>query len=414
MTFPGEFDDTPPEGVARPQVLARPTRRWLAAVAAAALLGALFSAISTADFIAHLDRQVHSIHCSYFPGGGRSLGESGCRAVMMSPYSSLFRDSMWGGLPISLLALAVFAYLVYRSVDFARRDRVTTEHTRFLIAATLLPVLASVVYASIAILEVGSVCKLCVGVYAASAAGFVFAVVAHRCAEQTFALRRLTGVHARWFGEGVAYVAVMTLLYVAFAPVSDRPTEGCGRLTKTADRAGILIPFAGSNTGEPSVVVLDPLCSACRSFDRRLEASGKIDRLNLRLMLFPLDAACNWMVKDSLHRGACAVSEAILCSPDRVTEVVGWAFDNQEDLLAMGRDDGRALRRRLAERFPKAAKCLGSARIKNKLNKSLRWAVANALPVLTPQLIVGDRRVCDEDTDLGLEYTLAAVLEGRK
>jgi len=38
--------------------------------------------------------------------------------------------------------------------------------------------------------------------------------------------------------------------------------------------------------------------------------------------------------------------------------------------------------------------------------------VSNALPVLTPQLFVGDKRVCDEDTDLGLEYTIARMLEG--
>ena len=42
--------------------------------------------------------------------------------------------------------------------------------------------------------------------------------------------------------------------------------------------------------------------------------------------------------------------------------------------------------------------------------KSLRWAVANAIPVLTPQLFVGNSRMCDEDTDLGLEYTLHQML----
>ena len=35
----------------------------------------------------------------------------------------------------------------------------------------------------------------------------------------------------------------------------------------------------------------------------------------------------------------------------------------------------------------------------------------NAIPVLTPQLFIGDRRVCDEDTDLGLEYTATALLQ---
>ena len=54
--------------------------------------------------------------------------------------------------------------------------------------------------------------------------------------------------------------------------------------------------------------------------------------------------------------------------------------------------------------------CLGGALVKNKLTKSLRWAVANAIPVLTPQLFVGNSRMCDEDSDLGLEFTLAKML----
>jgi hypothetical protein len=48
--------------------------------------------------------------------------------------------------------------------------------------------------------------------------------------------------------------------------------------------------------------------------------------------------------------------------------------------------------------------------VRSKLTKGLRWAVANAIPVLTPQLFVAETRMCDEDTDLGLEYTLSRML----
>jgi hypothetical protein len=57
--------------------------------------------------------------------------------------------------------------------------------------------------------------------------------------------------------------------------------------------------------------------------------------------------------------------------------------------------------------------CLGSPLVKNKLTKSLRWAVSNAIPVLTPQLFVGNARMCDEDTDLGLEFTLSNMLSAK-
>jgi hypothetical protein len=46
----------------------------------------------------------------------------------------------------------------------------------------------------------------------------------------------------------------------------------------------------------------------------------------------------------------------------------------------------------------------------------LRYIVSNHLPVSTPQMYLGDTRVCDEDTDMGLAYAirkLAPALEAR-
>ncbi len=116
------------------------------------------------------------------------------------------------------------------------------------------------------------------------------------------------------------------------------------------------------------------------------------------------------MLKSSLHPGACAVSEAILCAPDKVQDIVAWAFAEQPKLLELGKKDDKALRKAITGKFPALNTCLGSAKVKAKLNKSLRHAVDNALPVQTPQLFVRKTRLCDEDTDLGLEYTLTRML----
>jgi hypothetical protein len=69
---------------------------------------------STYDFAAHLDRQVHTITCSFVPGlGGRdATGTSGCHAALMSPFSSFARTTTWGGVPWSLLGLSVFVFLL--------------------------------------------------------------------------------------------------------------------------------------------------------------------------------------------------------------------------------------------------------------------------------------------------------------
>jgi hypothetical protein len=194
------------------------------------------------------------------------------------------------------------------------------------------------------------------------------------------------------------------------APLSDKSAHGCGTLVKKDDPNQVLFALGGSNSGAPSIAVIDPLCGACKGFEERMEGSGLLDRINLRGVLMPLDSTCNWMVKESLHPGACAVSEAILCDRDRGAQVLAYAFAHQEELINLAKSDDAKLRQRLTDQFPNLKGCLGTPAIKNKVNKSLRWAVANALPVLTPQLFVNDKRMCDEDTDLGLEYTVSAML----
>jgi uncharacterized membrane protein len=420
MTTPMSFhDDRPPDGGPRYSApvpvgngAAKP---FLFLTAIGSLLGVIFAGVSTSDFISHLDRQVHSIHCSFIPGAGAEIGESGCRTVMLSPYSSMFRESLWGGLPISLLATAVFAYLVMFTLRLALSNKPFTKHeSLYLLAAAALPVVMSVIYGFIAVNKIGAVCKLCVGVYASSGLIFLGAIMAHMRAEQPPSTQMPTGQYARWFGEGVLYVAVLAIFYVMFAPSSPKSLQGCGTLVKKDD-SGIMIPLGTGRGGTPAIAVVDPLCPACKGFDDRMKASDLYKKLSIEAVLFPLDSTCNWMVKDSLHPGACAVSEAMLCERDGgAEEILDWAFKNQEELRDIAAKDDNKVRQRIEKEFPKVKGCLGSAKIKNQVNKSLRWAVANALPVLTPQLFIDDKRVCDEDTDLGLEYTVAKMLEGSK
>jgi len=381
----------------------------------------VFAAVSTSDFMQHLDRQTHSVHCSFIPGARPEAGESGCKTVMMSPYSSVFRESVWGGIPISLWALAVFAYLVYRAGLLVWRKTATQAETRFLLAATALPVLMTVIFAFISISKIGSTCKICVGIYFSSAVCFIAAVLAHRNNPAPMDGESAQARYAIAFGEGVAFVTVLSIAYLWAAPAADPSAAltGCGSLVTAEDPAGVMLQLTSGGHGEAAIEVLDPLCPSCKAFDTRLAASSLHDRLNLKAVLFPLDNTCNWMITEALHPGACAVSEALLCAAglsggpkddDAAREVLRWAFKNQEQLRTMAAKDDTGLRQKIENTFPKVKGCLGSALVKNKLTKSLRWAVANGIPVLTPQLFVGNARMCDEDSDLGLEYTLSQML----
>jgi hypothetical protein len=156
--------------------------------------------------------------------------------------------------------------------------------------------------------------------------------------------------------------------------------------------------------------VLDPLCPACKGFSERLAASGLGDQLQIKFVLFPLDKECNWMVGESLHPGACAVSEALLCAGDRASKVLDWAFANQADLRGRGGSGQSAVYARIKQEFPDLANCVGQPAVRARVNKGLRWIVANSLPVLTPQLFVRNQKLPDEDTDLRLDYVLSRVL----
>lgn len=388
---------------------------------AGALLGCLFAGLSTSDFMQHLDRQVHAIHCSFIPGAAKELGESGCKTVMMSPYSSFFRTSTWGGVPVSLWALATFAFLAYRALHLLWKGKATSAETKFLLAATGLPLLMTVVYGFLSVVKVGTTCKVCVGIYVASALVFAGALRTHLKNDAGGeGYDSPTPKFIAWFLEGVAFVAVLTVAYLAFTPGADpkKSLSGCGSLVTAEDPNGVMLPMPSGDDGEPAIEVLDPLCPACKAFDERLSASDLKRKLNLKAVLFPLDSTCNWMVTEALHPGACAVSEAMLCAgglsgakdEKASNEVLRWAFKNQESLRELASKDEAALRAKLETTFPKVKGCLGGTQVKAKLTKSLRWAVANAIPVLTPQLFVGNARMCDEDSDLGLEYTLTRML----
>ena len=387
-------------------------RKTLILLAAFAFAGVIFAGVSSYDFIAHLDRQVHAITCSIVPGIGPKdvSGESGCHTVLMSPYSSVMRDLTWGGIPIALPALGVFAFLLFRAVDLLLRKRMVRSETGFMVAATALPVVTSIVYAIISATQIGTFCKVCLGIYASSLGVFVAAIVAHMLTQPSGEAKgSMLNQWGFYFVEGLAMVALSVLLYLVFKPAYVDSLLHTSGLRHPEDKYGVMLDMHGSGH-VPAIEVLDPLCPACKGFSERLAASGLSEQLQIKFVLFPLDKECNWMVDNSLHPGACAVSEAVLCAGDRASKVLAWAFANQDNLRARGGGSQSAVYARIKEEFPDLAGCVGQPAVRARVNKGLRWIVANSLPVLTPQLFIRNQKLPDEDTDLGLDYVLSRVL----
>ena len=388
----------------------------------AAAAAVLFSAVSTYDFVQHLDRQLHGIHCSFVPGLGAldASGASGCHAALMSPWSSVLRKAIWGGIPIALPGLAVYAFLLFRGLDlWLNRREGSRNATFFLVAASLLPVIASIAMGGIALGLIGELCKLCVGMYVASFVMFGAALWAWLAARKAgpaaapedadFAMKP----HVLSFLEGMGFVLLSVVVYLLLVPDASAFVGTCGALKKTADPYGIMVPLDARSGGKTMIEVMDPLCPACRGFERRLDASGLGEQVHRLAVLMPLDDTCNWMVSSAVHPGACAVSEAVLCAGDQATAVLDWAFLNQEAVRDAAAKDPNAAAEMVKAAFPAVASCVGTPAVRSKVNKSLRWAVSNQLPVLMPQVFVDGVRLCDEDTDLGMDFALSRLIEGK-
>ncbi|AUX46024.1 hypothetical protein SOCE26_075270 [Sorangium cellulosum] len=431
--------------------------RWPAALAlGGSLLGLSFSASSTFDYIRHLDRQVHDLHCSFIPGLSAQEGaDSACRVAMYSPYSALFRESFWGGLPISLFALGAFAFFA----AFALYVLLSAQHAprraaHFLFLAGLTPLAVSVLMAVISAVRLGVFCKTCVGMYVSSAllaAGGVWAFLEDRREARAAAwsgaparaasaagagpvgptvpmaplgvegpggAAAATPAPARRMGSWILLpcwlvalgVSTVTpaLLYASALPSYAGYMTGCGKLEKPTEPHGALLHVKPPGAVQPATILVDPLCPTCKAFHQRLVAEGVFEKLDTTLVLFPLDSDCNWMLSQAVHPGACLISKAILCSDHRAMDVLEWAYDNQEELLE-GAKSGAGVanvQAAIRQRWPGLDVCMDSKETSLRMNRMLRYIVDNKLPVSTPQMFLGDTRLCDEDTDIGLSYAI--------
>ncbi|MFO0751205.1 MAG: vitamin K epoxide reductase family protein [Myxococcota bacterium] len=387
-------------------------RGWLFVVMVAALVGTIFAGISTSDNLKNHDGETHQISCSINPLAAKTDAESGCSQAMFSPYSSLFRVAVWGGVPIALFAFATFAFLAAFALSLGVKRDVSRRDTLFLLLGSLVPVGASAVYATIAATQLGSFCQVCIGIYVASGLTALLALIAHMRAWPGEG-KLPWGRWGLWFLEGVVVVAAVLGLYMAWVP-SDREsvTKGCGALVEEPGNESFVLTLPSEPGAVPSLEVLDPLCNWCKGLDQRLAASGLDKKLARRVVVFPMDTCVpNDMVRSRLHPGACTVSYAMLCAPQSAKKILDYAFADQERLLELGKTNEAALKADLEQHFPEVKGCIGSAKVKAELTRARNWAARNALELSTPQLFVAGTQVCKKNTDLGLEYTLTRMLE---
>lgn len=373
-----------------------------------AVLGVTFAAYSTLDYAKHLDRGVHDLHCSFVPGAEPTAEAEACRAAMYSPYSALFKEELWGGVPISLFALGAFSFLAaFALYVVLAGTRAPRRALTFLALVGVTPLLVSVAMFTISVTRVGALCKTCVGIYVASllvAVGALWAVSGGRGALGRADVGKLMPL--TWLLVMGVVTLLPALVYARGVPDHRPFLRECGSLKNPKEPHDALVRIQGARAVQAAVFFEDPLCPTCKAFHDRLTAEGAIDRFDVQLALFPLDSECNWMLDRPLHPGACTISKVILCAKNPLT-ALEWAFDNQEELTRTGAAGEAALRDYLSRKFGEAMlKCIDSRETSVRLNRHLHFAADNSIPVSTPQVYLGDMRLCDEDTDIGLRYAL--------
>jgi uncharacterized membrane protein len=404
-----------------------PSAKEFAAIAAsAAALGLIFAGYSTYDYAQQLDRQVHAVHCSFIPGAPVSTdADNACKTALFSPYSAIFRASWWGGVPISVFAFGAFTFFVGFGVYLwlgARRPRAYA----FYAAAALAPLGASVVMFFISALHLHVFCKLCVGIYVSSlvltcAAAFGWRTSRREAAPQAANLpAEAKGAPPApqgflwvliWLAMLGAAALAPALAYVSALPDYRALVGQCGKLAVVAEAHNALLKIATAHPTRAVLLFEDPLCPTCKAFHERIVDEGIFDRLDVTMALFPLDTECNWMLDRSLHPGACLVAKAVLCGGnERARSILEWAFDEQDELSELGKRGSEALTSKIAARWDsEISSCLQRPQTATRLNQQLHFAANNHVPVSTPQMFLGNQRICDEDTDLGLRYTFAQL-----
>jgi hypothetical protein len=117
------------------------------------------------------------------------------------------------------------------------------------------------------------------------------------------------------------------------------------------------------------------------------------------------------MLESPIHPGACIVSKAVICGGDRTRQVLEWAYEEQVYLTRAGKAGANVLRAAIKQRWgDDLLRCVDDRKTDVLLNQHLHFASDNSIPVSTPQMYLGgSKRVCDEDTDMGLRFALSEL-----
>lgn len=346
-----------------------------------------------------------------------------CDRVLSSSYAKL------AGVPVAWLALV--AYLAMAAMFLAAARSGDDRLRGRLLGAGAAGVIGSLVFsgymAVVAVVQLETLCLLCIGLYVVAALNTVLAVLALRTVQQAGHPSPLPVKAAA--ALVVAGAGAMAVLAMFTWP---RTTARLSADIRSADDVRASDPdffawFTALPKVDPSAIVRDGTaiaadkvlvvdffdleCAHCRKnylLVKELE-TRRGQQVEVVHRHFPLDATCNDVVPMSLHPNACRAAEAVECAglQGKHDEMLDILFKNQGQLFA--------------ENLPRLAGKIGLDKeaLKQCLDQhlTLPTVLADARAgarldiTSTPTIFIGGRRIKGGMEEVG-KYEMAVLIEG--
>lgn len=354
-------------------------------IAFAALLLLAAAGLVVSLLLVRLHSQAHAGVASFC-----AISETvNCDKVATSPFSVVLRlpVALWGALGYGL-AFTLAAW------GLGSRRPHAAWPAGLLLLFGAAAVAASVALALVSKLVIGAWCLLCMASWTISAAMLVAALAAVRGAGPAAAVRAdlgaLLAMPRRTSAALVAGLAAVAAL-AAWYPRYWERAEAVAKLAQPAAPAPTTPP------GAPAVAPVDPAVGAVVYSDYEcpycLIAHGELKaalarRPDIKVVKrhFPLDMACNPVMKRPMHQHACEYARAAICA-----EAQGH-FEAMDDALFENQRGHRPvedLARGLGLDLPRFQACLGAPETEQRLQADIAAALRDGIKATPTYVVAG-------------------------
>lgn len=327
-----------------------------------AAVGAALSAYLSLSHLAHLRTGLPSV-CN--------INETlNCDAVSSSRWSEL------GGVPVSHLGTLYYVGIVLAALCAHRGGRLAERGHGYLLLAALGGGLFSAFLAAVSVLQVGALCLFCMGLYVVNA--LLLAVLlpgGWTAVRALFTASSGDRQTPAWIADAGALLQLPAVALLVFylgaaagsswllrselsalqRAAAERPAPAAGQTSRPSlppaaePRIALESPTApsfGPPTAKVTIVeVSDFECPFCQRASATMKEVLAAYPGQLRVVFrhFPLDQACNPLLKRPVHENACAAARAAVCAAARgkfwlLAEKLFAGNTDPDELLAARRE----------------------------------------------------------------------------